>query len=404
MKQLTMFEGVRLDLPGALSLTVDSLRVHASAYRHWCLAYSGGKDSTATLTAVDYLLRTGQVPAPETVSVLYCDTRMELPPLHANALAVLERCRQQGWHAEQVLPALDDRFFVYMFGRGVPPPSNTFRWCTEQLKIEPIGEAVHRLAGRLGDRPLLLLGLRLGESAARDARIAIGCGRNGGECGQGWFQERPPAEAADTLAPLLHWRTCHVWEWLTDGGADVPDHGWFEEGSAVAQVYGGSGDHERAVEEAARTGCVGCNLASKDFSLARLMRQQRWSYLVPLARLKPLYAALEEPQHRLRKDGSEKRADGSMVSNPCRLGPLTFDARLWGLQEVLAIQAQVNAGARAQGAPDYVLIDAEEEARIRELIAARTWPRRWSGEEPRGDELIPQVQRDGSTQHWLFGG
>lgn len=398
-----LFDGERLTMADALEFTRNSLLAHAAPYRHWCVAYSGGKDSTATLTAVLWLVESGQVPAPATLSVFYADTRMELPPLHVNALALLERLRSRGYAARTVLPEIDDRFFVYIFGRGVPPPSNTFRWCTEQLKVEPIGEAVRLLAKAVGEKPLLLIGLRLGESAARDARISLSCGKNGGECGQGWFQERPPRDAADTLAPILHWRTCHVWDWLTDANQDVPDHGWTDLTANVAEAYGGTGDHERLINEAARTGCVGCNLASQDFSLQRLIRNPQWAYLEPLRRLKPLYAELKKPERRLRKDGTERRADGTLVSNPMRLGPLTMEARRWGLAQVLAIQDEVNAVARATGRPEYSLVSPEEEARIHELIAANTWPRKWSGEEPTGDVLLPEVQKDGSVQEWLFG-
>jgi hypothetical protein len=41
-----------------------------------------------------------------------------------------------------------------------------------------------------GERLLMLTGVRLGESAVRDRRIALSCSRNGAECGQGWFQHQ----------------------------------------------------------------------------------------------------------------------------------------------------------------------------------------------------------------------
>lgn len=396
----TLFDADRMSLADAMKMTEASLCAYGVTYRHWAIAYSGGKDSTATLAAVLYLIEEGRVPRPATLSVFYADTRMELPPLHANALKTLAAIRERGYRATAVLPALDDRFFVYMLGRGVPPPSNTFRWCTEQLKIEPIGRAIAELAADLGERPLLLIGLRLGESAARDRRIALSCGKNGGECGQGWFQERPPSEAADTLAPLLHWRTCHVWDWLTgttdrEMRHDLPTR-------IVAEVYD-QGEEGSDVEVLARTGCVGCNLASQDFSLQRILKKPQWAYLEPLRGLKRLYAELKQAGNRLRKDGTETRADGSLVTNPNRLGPLTLTARRYGLAEVLAMQDAVNL-ARPAGELEYLLIDDEEYRRILELIEANTWPRRWTGEEPTGDELIPEVNRDGSVQHWLFGG
>ncbi|MFN3944541.1 MAG: hypothetical protein ACK4K7_06400 [Allosphingosinicella sp.] len=54
------------------------------------------------------------------------------------------------------------------------------------------------------------------------------------------------------------------------------------------------------------------------------------------------------------------------------MGPLTFEARLMGLERVLGMQRQVNELADALGRPGIVLIDAEEEARIREPIALKT--------------------------------
>jgi DNA sulfur modification protein DndC len=104
----------------------------------------------------------------------------------------------------------------------------------------------------------MLTGVRVGESAQRDSRIALSCGKNGAECGQGWFQETTPAAVADTLAPLLHWRVCHVWDWLT---FMAPTHGLPT--ALVAQVYGG----DEAEELNARTGCIGCPLATKDAAL-----------------------------------------------------------------------------------------------------------------------------------------
>ena len=48
------------------------------------------------------------------------------------------------------------------------------------------------------------------------------------------------------------------------------------------------------------------------------------------------------------------------------------------------------------------LINAEEEARIRELIAARTFPDKWSGDEPRADTWLDAVLPSGAVQPILF--
>jgi DNA sulfur modification protein DndC len=68
------------------------------------------------------------------------------------------------------------------------------------------------------------------------------------------------------------------------------------------------------------------------------------------------------------------------------MGPLTMDARRFGLDEVLRIQDDINAEAVIQGRPQISLINEDEHARILALIEANTWPQKWTGSEPRADE------------------
>lgn len=358
---------MRLTLDGAIDLSVASLNAYGERYRHWAIAYSGGKDSTATVTFVAWAIRTGLVAAPESLTVLYADTRMELPPLQQSAMLLLDELSAQGFNTQVVLPKMDDRFFVYMLGRGVPPPKNRFRWCTPQLKIEPMHATLADLRQRHGEKLLMLTGVRLGESAARDQRIALSCSKDSGECGQGWFQVATPESVADTLAPLLHWRLCHVYDWLyfEDGrhGYDV---------TGIAAIYG---------EDDVRTGCVGCNLANRDNALDRLLRNPEWSHLSPLLELRPLYTELTMSKHRKRKSEAELRQDGQWSPNVQRLGPLTMDARLYALDRILDIQQRAGVD----------LINTEEHARILELIDANTWPNKWTGDEITGDELIDAI-------------
>jgi len=209
--QASMFDDQRLTLEDSIELTAQSLAAYAVDYRHWAIAYSGGKDSSALVSVVTHLIATNRIPTPETLTILYADTRQELPPLHLGALEMLAALRARGHQTQIVLPKLDDRYFVYMLGRGVPPPNNnTLRWCTPQLKVEPMTNALAALRDQHGEKFLMLTGVRVGESAARDQRIALSCSKNGGECGQGWFQSTTPTAVADTLAPILHWRVCHI--------------------------------------------------------------------------------------------------------------------------------------------------------------------------------------------------
>lgn len=61
------------------------------------------------------------------------------------------------------------------------------------------------------------------------------------------------------------------------------------------------------------------------------------------------------------------------------------------LEAVLDIQREINAAADHLRRPRVDLLSAEEEARVRELIAAETWPDGWTGEEPRADTPMDAV-------------
>ena len=57
---------LRMTMQDAIDLTVESLNEHGAKHRHWTLSWSGGKDSTATLTLLLHLFDTGRVDAPRT--------------------------------------------------------------------------------------------------------------------------------------------------------------------------------------------------------------------------------------------------------------------------------------------------------------------------------------------------
>jgi DNA sulfur modification protein DndC len=281
---------------------------------------------------------------------------------------------------------LDKRFLVYILGRGVPPPNNgTLRWCTRQIKVDPMKAEIARLGSESGKPWLVITGVRIGESAVRDARLVTACSRDGAECGQGHYQSALEGKNA-TLAPLVHWRVCLVWEWLRSW-APLHDYGGWNT-VPLADAYGG----DEAEEINARTGCTGCPLASRDTALEAVVAMPRWAYLAPLLELKALWRELREPRHRLRQPGGERRQDGTLCDNQHRMGPLTMAARMMALNRVLDIQHAVNEAARAQNRPLLDMLNHEEHVRILDLIAAGTWPRGWTGREPLATDPFDEAE------------
>jgi DNA sulfur modification protein DndC len=376
-----------------VELTLQSLLAYWGNHQHYALAWSAGKDSTTLLTVIIHLIDIGMLPQPECLHVFYADTRLELPPIQAAAEQIMAKLRDRNWIKLHIVrAALDKRFMVYILGRGVPPPNNnTLRWCTRQIKVEPMAAAMEAAMADMPGTALMLTGVRQGESAIRDGRIAMSCSKDGAECGQGWYQQvLPEAKGIKgrlaTLAPLLHWRVCWIWDWLKIY-APMPEFGGWPT-QILADAYGG----DDATEINARTGCIGCPLAARDTALETIVEMDAWAHLAPLLELKPLYRWMREPKQRLRKRGAERLKDGSIAKNPQRMGPLTLDARHEALDRILDIQRRAGVN----------LINAEEEARIRELIAAGTYPDKWDGSEPRADAWLDAVYGDGTIQPILF--
>lgn len=443
-------EASRINMHGSIEQMLENMVAWGGDHPVWAVAWSGGKDSTACLTMILWALLARRLaedagetvperfatlldamPRPKRLLVMYADTRMELLPLWLAAKEIREHLgdyigpmlADMGIElvVHEVMAPIERRFFPYMLGRGVPPPNNnTFRWCTGSLKVLPMQDAIERLAieaaavhdpllaeqaaalfdarrdrgdlrwARLlqdaGYPPAMVItGVRVGESAARDQRLALACSKDGAECGQGHYQHALNDATCATFAPIVHFRVCHVWEWLKGWAPKAAFGDWDTE--ALADAYGG----DEAEETHARTGCVGCPLATKDSALDGVLRFERWDYLRPLKKLRPLYRALRKPQRRLRKAEPERLKGGALSKNGQRQGPLTIEARAWALAEVLAVQAEVNAEARRQGRPEIDLINADELALIEQMQADRVFPDRWSGDEPRADVPLDAI-------------
>ena len=47
MKQQTLFGSARLQMNESIEMTIASLNAYGPQHRHWAVAWSGGKDSTA---------------------------------------------------------------------------------------------------------------------------------------------------------------------------------------------------------------------------------------------------------------------------------------------------------------------------------------------------------------------
>jgi DNA sulfur modification protein DndC len=151
-----------------------------TSQRPWIIGFSGGKDSTVLLTLVWHALlkirNIKSLPLHRPVYVVCNDTMVENPIITEYVFDVLnlieKAAKQQDLpiFVKITTPKLEDSFWVNVLGKGYPVPNNSFRFCTEKLKIKPTSKFILDQLDEMGEA-IVLIGTRLDESANRAKSI-----------------------------------------------------------------------------------------------------------------------------------------------------------------------------------------------------------------------------------------
>ncbi|WP_430933252.1 DNA phosphorothioation system sulfurtransferase DndC [Saccharicrinis sp. 156] len=161
---------------------VDQYAYADTSNRPWIIGFSGGKDSTVLLTfvwlALQKIKKSSDIPfqLKRPVYVICNDTMVENPIIEFyvnNVLAKIEdSARNEGLpiFVKKTIPKLENSFWVNVLGKGYPVPNNSFRWCTEKLKIKPTSDFITEQLDGNGEA-IILIGTRYGESATRARSI-----------------------------------------------------------------------------------------------------------------------------------------------------------------------------------------------------------------------------------------
>ena len=126
-----------------LSDIYDEIReVYLSDNRPWILGFSGGKDSTCMVQLVwNAVLDLPENQRQKKIYIISSDTLVESPKIVeqiTDTLSSMEKAAKEQnlpISTNLVRPLTKDSFWVCLLGLGYPAPSNSFRWCTDRLKI-----------------------------------------------------------------------------------------------------------------------------------------------------------------------------------------------------------------------------------------------------------------------------
>ncbi|WOO88071.1 DNA phosphorothioation system sulfurtransferase DndC [Mollicutes bacterium LVI A0039] len=251
----------------------------------WIIGYSGGKDSTTVLQLTIEVLLALQKEglANKDVYVISADTLVENPLVINNTLQSMDRLKQFAkdneipLHVEMVYPKFNNTFLVNTIGKGYPSPLQSFRWCTDRIKIQPANDFIFSKINENGE-VILLLGTREEESSSRkrsmDKHKIVGSS----------LSMHGSIDDAFTFAPIAMLGVNDIWSYLLQNPSP-----WGDDNTKLYALYSNSnadGECPLVIDEEtknqgscgnSRFGCWTCTVVQEDKSLTGFIKNgEKW--------------------------------------------------------------------------------------------------------------------------------
>lgn len=274
----------------------------------WVIGYSGGKDSTCTTQIIlDTLieLRKKGKTLNKKIYIITSDTLVENPMIVStihntiksiNDLAIRENLPVEGFIIQ---PNYSNSFWANLIGRGYPCPNQTFRWCTDRMKINPANDFIMNIVDNYGE-VIMILGVRDGESNSRDRVLGNHTieGRK--------LMRHTTMPNAYVFAPIRSFTIDDVWNYLLNNESP-----WGSNNRELFDLYRESSedcpliiDKETKKQSScgnSRFGCWVCTVVSKDKSLSSFINKGE-NWLIPLLEFRNwLYSIRDNDSMRMRR-------------------------------------------------------------------------------------------------------
>lgn len=292
----------------------------------WVIGYSGGKDSTAALQIIWYAI--SELPKNKRIKSIYVistDTLVENPivalwvehSLETMKKAAIEQNLPLTPH--RLVPAVPDRFWVNLIGRGYPAPRPKFRWCTNRLKINPSNNFINNVIRQNG-QVILVLGTRKAESVVRAANMK----KHEKTSTREQLATNASLPNSWIYTPLADWTNDDVWMYITQ-----VKNPWGYDNKALLSMYQGAtadGECPLVVDTStpscgdSRFGCYVCTMVEQDKSMqAMIQNDEEKEWMLPLMALRNQWLdTKEDRKHRdfRRMNGALKLFGGRLVHGP----------------------------------------------------------------------------------------
>ncbi len=296
---------------------------------HWIIGFSGGKDSTALLKICTAAVQKA-TSWPKRIDVIYCDTGVENPVLDAYVKNLFHKLSLEFKDTDAPFKPIllkapvKDRFFVKVIGRGYPTPTNSFRWCTKNLRINPVSRFIKSAAE---NDAIVSLGMRRGESQQRD-RSLLQSGDNY------WQTQREGKNKYKMFLPILDFSVEDVWDVIFMNGQPQSI-----DPLILEKLYRGASGECPIIKApnappcgSGRFGCWTCTVVRKDKSAISLI-ENGYSELKPYLNFRNWIAEYRNDLSKRWK----KRRNGTEAP-----GPFSLSARAEILAKLKSLEQEIN--------------------------------------------------------------
>lgn len=313
--------------------------------RPWIIGFSGGKDSTVLLTltwlALQQIKLQG-IPLKRQVYVVNNDTLVENPVIEeyvAKVLNLIEKsAKEQGLpiSVKVTTPALEDTFWSCVIGKGYPAPNNSFRFCTEKMKIKPTSTFITSQVAADGEA-IVLVGTRYDESQHRAQSIR----RH--EIKGHRLSKHPLNANTYTYAPIKTLMLEEVW-WIINA---IPSP-WGFDNQILFKIYADAAaddyecptvvtdDSHRSCGQS-RFGCWICTVVKEDKSMTSLIKNGI-EWMKPLLEFRN--RLLDNRNLSEYRCATRRNGQAAVDETGHNMGNYTMDYRIQLLRELLQIQHQ----------------------------------------------------------------
>lgn len=280
----------------------------------WVIGYSGGKDSTCTTQIIiDTLieLKRQGIQLNKHIYIISSDTLVENPMIVGtihntiNSINSLAKALDLPISAHVIRPEYNNSFWANLIGRGYPCPNQTFRWCTDRMKINPANDFIMNIVDKYGEA-IMILGVRDGESNSRD-RVLESHTIEGRK-----LMRHTTMANAYVFAPIRSFNIENVWDYLLNhpspwGSNNQELFDLYKESSEDCPLIIDKETKQHTTCGNSRFGCWVCTVVSKDKSLTSFINKgEEW--LIPLLNYRNwLYSIRDNESMRMRR-----RQDGSI--------------------------------------------------------------------------------------------